>query len=241
MPDPLLDRPPGAILLDREALIARFDGIRQFRQGGRRGTEPAPLLLLYVLARLKRDRQAEIRLNATGGPSCSPSCAFRPWGASARVSYPYSLVTDRLWQLPDPACDAGGNIREGVARQRDTPAGFAPDVLATFEREAELIDVVALHLLARHFAPGLHEEILEPVGLELGTPVATRRRAAGFRAAVLEAYHLLLRLPLLQLKTSAMMLAYQESASARVRARTSAVSPVSLTKPSTRAILSSVA
>jgi hypothetical protein len=43
-------------------------------------------------------------------------------------------------------------------------------VLATFEREPELIDVVALHLLERHLAPSLHEEILEAVGLKLGTP-----------------------------------------------------------------------
>ena len=56
-------------------------------------------------------------------------------------------------------------------------------MLATFEREPELIDVVALHLLDRHFAPGLHEEILEPVGLELGTPIATRRRDMAFRTA----------------------------------------------------------
>jgi putative restriction endonuclease len=68
------------------------------------------------------------------------------------------------------------------------PAGFSPDVLATFDQEPELIDVVALHLLDRHFAPGLHEEILEAVGLELGTPVAARRRDVAFRAAVLEAY-----------------------------------------------------
>lgn len=70
------------------------------------------------------------------------------------MSYPYSrLVSDGLWQLPDPAdlFDAGGNICEGVARERDAPAGFTPDVLATFEREPVLIDVVALHLLERHF------------------------------------------------------------------------------------------
>ena len=82
-----------------------------------------------------------------------------------------------------------GNIREGVARQRHTLAGFAPDVLASFEREPEFIDVAALHLLLeRHFAPGLYEEILEAVGLELGIPVAICRRAAGLRAALLEAY-----------------------------------------------------
>ena len=55
MPDPLPDRSPGAVPLDRETLIARFDGIRQFRQGGRRAPNK-PLLLLYALARLKRDR-----------------------------------------------------------------------------------------------------------------------------------------------------------------------------------------
>jgi hypothetical protein len=95
------------------------------------------------------------------------------------------LVNDRLWHLPDRAqfLDANGNVREGVARERDAPAGFTPDVLATFERDPELIDVVALHLLDRHFAPGLHEEILEAVGLELGTPIATRRRDIAFRSA----------------------------------------------------------
>jgi putative restriction endonuclease len=60
-------------------------------------------------------------------------------------------------------------------------------VLATFERGPELIDV-ALHLLERYFAPGLHEEILEAVGLELGSPVTTCRRDMPFRAVVLEVY-----------------------------------------------------
>ena len=50
------------------------------------------------------------------------------------------------------------------------------------------IDVAALHLLERHFAPGLHEEILEAVGLGSAPQLATRWPAAGFRAAVLEAY-----------------------------------------------------
>ena len=64
MPGPLRHRPPAATPLDRETLIARFDGIRQFRHGGRRAPNK-PLLLLYALARLKHDRQAEVRFNAT--------------------------------------------------------------------------------------------------------------------------------------------------------------------------------
>ena len=190
MLEPASDSPPAAVPLDRKTLLARFDSIRQFRQGGRRAPNK-PLLLLYALARLKHDRQAEIRFNATKAVLQPLLRVYGPWGANARVSYPYGrLVGDRLWQLPDRAnlFDVGGNVREGVARERDVPAGFAPEVLAAFEREPELIDVVALHLLERHFAPSLHEEILEAVGLELGTPVATRRRDMAFRAAVLEAY-----------------------------------------------------
>jgi putative restriction endonuclease len=190
MSQPAFDRSPAAVPLDRDVLLARFDGIRQFARGGRRAPHK-PLLLLYALARLKHDRQAEIRFNATEAIVNPLLRSYGPWGSGAHVSYPYGrLVNDGLWHLPDRAqlLDANGNVREGVARERDVPAGFTPDVLAAFEREPELIDVVALHLLERHFAPGLHEEILEAVGLELGTAVASRRRDMAFRAAVLEAY-----------------------------------------------------
>jgi putative restriction endonuclease len=154
----MLDRPTAAIPLDRETLVARFDGIRQFARGGRRAPHK-PLLLLYALPRLKHDSQTEIRFNATEAVLQPLLRSYAPWGSAAHVSYPYSrLVNDGLWRLPDRAdlVDAKGNVREGIARQRDAPAGFAPDVLATFERAPELIDVAALHLLERHFAPGLH-------------------------------------------------------------------------------------
>jgi putative restriction endonuclease len=143
------------------------------------------------LARLKHDRQREIRFNATEAVVNPLPHSYGSWGSGAHVSYPFGRpVNDGLWHLPARAqlVDAKGNVREGVARERDAPAGFTPDVLATFERVHELIDVVALHLLESHFAPGLHQEILEAVGLELGAPVATRRRDIALRVAVLEAY-----------------------------------------------------
>jgi putative restriction endonuclease len=173
--NPGIDRKPAPLPFDRETLLARFDGIRQFARGGRRAPHK-PLLLLYALARLKHDRQTEIRFNATETIVNPLLRSYGPWSSGAHVSYPYGrLVNDGLWHLPARAqlLDANGNVREGVARERDAPAGFTPDVLATFEQEPELIEVMALHLLDRHFAPGLHEEILEAVGLELGTPIAT--------------------------------------------------------------------
>jgi putative restriction endonuclease len=186
----IVDRPVAAVPLDRETLLARFDGIRQFARGGRRAPHK-PLLLLYALARLKHDRQAEVRFNTTEAIVNPLLRSYGPWGSGAHVSYFYGrLVNDGLWLLPDRAelVDATGNVRERLARERDAPAGFTPDVLATFERVPELIDVVALHLLERHFAPSLHEEILGALGFELGTPLGRQRRDAAFRAAVLEAY-----------------------------------------------------
>jgi hypothetical protein len=87
------------------------------------------LLLLYALARLKHDRQAEVRLNAAEEVVNPLLRSYRPWGSGAHVSYHGSrLVNDGLWQLPDRAqlLDAKGNVREEIARERDVPAGFTP-------------------------------------------------------------------------------------------------------------------
>ena len=47
------DRPRPTVPLDRETLLVRFDGIRQFTRGGR-GPPHKPLLLLYALDILNR-------------------------------------------------------------------------------------------------------------------------------------------------------------------------------------------
>jgi hypothetical protein len=47
------------VVLDRETLLARFDGIRQFARGSRRAPHK-PLMLLYALARLKQYLQAQV-------------------------------------------------------------------------------------------------------------------------------------------------------------------------------------
>lgn len=87
------------------------------------------------------------------------------------IGDPYSrLVNDGIWWVEnrEQLVGANGDLRAPLARERDARAGFTPNVLAAFEQNPELIDVVAVRLLDQHFAPSLHEEILESVGLELG-------------------------------------------------------------------------
>ena len=140
--------------LDRELLLERFDGIRQFAQGGKRAPHK-PLLLLYALARLKQDRAAEVRFNAAEATVRPLLQSYGPWHSGAHVSYPYSrLVNDGLWWLEgrEKLLGPGGDLRVAAARQLDARAGFTPEVLAAFDRYPELIDVVALRLLDQHCA-----------------------------------------------------------------------------------------
>jgi hypothetical protein len=74
----------------RETLIARFDGIRQFAQGGRRAPHKS-LLLLYALARLKHDRQTQITFNTAEAALRPLLRTYAPQGGEAHDSYPYSV------------------------------------------------------------------------------------------------------------------------------------------------------
>ena len=178
-------------MIDRSTLLARLDSIRQFARGGRRAPHK-PLLLLYALGRLKHDRQSEVRFNDAEAVVRPLLVAYGPRGTKARVADPFGrLQGDHLWRVPDREMltDRAGNVRGAVARKQNAPAGFTPEVLELFAREPELIDVAAMRLLERHFAPSLHEEILKAVGLELGARrTGVYRRDLGFRTAVLEAY-----------------------------------------------------
>jgi hypothetical protein len=124
-------RPAAAVPPDRETLLTRFNGIRQFARGGRR-PQNKPLLLLYTLARLKRPPGRDQVQHDRGRPAAHPRM-YGPWGASARASYPYSrLIGNGLWQPPGRAdlFGLGGNIREGVAGERDTAAASRPRYLS---------------------------------------------------------------------------------------------------------------
>jgi putative restriction endonuclease len=134
--------------LDRGRLLARIDRIRQIARHGRRSPHK-PLLLLYALAQLKHGLRTEIRFNAEETVVRPLLLTYAPPGTKARVGDPFGrLENDGLWHLPhrEEPTDAAGNIREALARERDAPAGFMPEVLATFAREPELIDVASIRL-----------------------------------------------------------------------------------------------
>ena len=115
--DPVFERSPAQVPLDRETLLARFDGIRQFARGGRRAPHKS-LLLLNALACLKHDRQTEIRFNATKEVVKPLLRSYGPWASGALVTAQFPASSTAA--LPQ-------NARQLSRRSRSTSIAQAPD------------------------------------------------------------------------------------------------------------------
>lgn len=156
-----------------------------------------PLLLLYALARFAEGHErmpyAEVELKLAVLLE-----DFGPPRKSHHPNYPFwRLQNDGLWALDGAA---GLPTRKSntdppvTALRTRNPVGRFPDPVAVaLRREPALVADLAHLLLDAHFAPSLHDEILDAVGLDpaaLGTPARRprRRRDPAFRDAVLRAY-----------------------------------------------------
>lgn len=185
-----------------EAFLEKFKKIGIFARGGKRAPHK-PLLLLYALARFQQKRDKYITFTEAEKDVEPLINLYRPWSKTpSSVSYPFGrLANDSqdIWKvdsLPNMV-DKSGNIRVSSARSVDLKAGFTDDVLAVLEKHPHVIENVAGYLLSHHFAPSLHEEILDAVGLEVGggtaktddlVSVERRKRNPEFRREVMDAY-----------------------------------------------------
>lgn len=176
-------------------LLQRFDSIRIFAKGGKVAPHK-PLLLLYALSQLKNEKAERIDFNDAEDVVGPLIQTYGPFGGKTTVAYPYArLANDRsqIWWIEPHEKNASGDLNLTEARDRRLKAGFSEDVLRAFKSSPTLIDNVAINLLERNFSPSLHQDILEAVGLYLGSDeleaVIRRRRDPRFRPMVLGAYY----------------------------------------------------
>lgn len=180
-----------------ESFLAKFQKLSVFTKKGQRAPHK-PLLLLYALAKLQRDQQKFITFNDAEKDVAPLIEMYRPWSnASSTVSYPYNRLANDMkdiWWFEDKPnlLGPGGDLRVTEARSLNIKAGFTHDTIKIFEQNPHLIENVATLLLSHHFADGLHEEILEAVGLEIGSDttslVPKKNRNPEFRREVINAY-----------------------------------------------------
>jgi putative restriction endonuclease len=78
--------------------------------------------------------------------------------------------------------------RVTALRSHNVGAGFSPEVLAARTADPPLVGRIAGRILERHFPKSLHQDILDAVGLMLGTVTGKRKRDPAFRRPVFLAY-----------------------------------------------------
>src|SRR5262249_24164345 len=104
----------------------------------------------------------------------------------------WRLQNDRVWTVATPGelpRKTGDDIpRVTALRSPEVRAGFAPDVQAALRGDPSLVTDIAARLLERHFPESIHSDVLQAVGLTLGTTPIDRKRDPRFRQKVLIAY-----------------------------------------------------
>lgn len=176
--------------------LKRVAQVRAWSRGGLRAPHK-PLLLLYLLARLQRERVNAPLTFAEAEPALR--ALLNEYGPPnpTSPSYPFHhLTSDGLWVVrtaaggPSPGSSVGALRSSGASGQ--LAPGFAEALLA----DPDLLVRIARYLLEANFPPTLHDDIAAAVGLDLedvapGVVIgiaSRRRRDPAFREQVLLAY-----------------------------------------------------
>ena len=184
---------------DSEGILNQIRSLRTYRQGDRRAPHK-PLLLLYAIAQLQRG-QRTLPFNDVKSALDPLLAAYAPPVKSRhQPELPYwHLATDGLWEVRDASTlDRQASGFPTMTALRDSAGGFPSSVADKLESDPQLVQNVVKQLLDEHFAPSVHDDLLDAVGLSFDSspsineqpsenPVS-RRRDPQFRECVLRAY-----------------------------------------------------
>lgn len=186
--------------MNTEELLANFAGITVWKKGDKRAPHK-PLLILYMLGRLSRGELGYVSFDEMDVKVGELLEEFGP----SRKTHPYLpfwyLQNDGLWQLTNMDRDAdtplGPPPGKTLFRSKGVCGGFPQDIEHTLINKPGLIGAVAHHILTDNFPDTLHEDIMQAVGLDLGTEIGIAKpgkrirkgsRDPKFRERILMAY-----------------------------------------------------
>lgn len=175
-----------------EWLITKLDELNVWKRAGERAPHKPLLVLLALgvfqngerkLAFVKYEKKLQDLLRE-----------FGPSRSSHHAEYPFwRLQGDGLWVVTadGPMQNRRSSNNPTVRELREKNAiGSFPDVLvAAMTEQPLLITEIASKVLADHFPPSIHSDILDAVGLSLERGVDLKKvRSPEFRLKVLRAY-----------------------------------------------------
>ncbi len=153
-----------------DQLLERLAAVKVHRAHGRRAPHK-PLMLLLALGRVHLGSdQRLISYTAAEARFTKLWEDFGRPGGDPNPHYPFGRLRndDRLWEIPDESM-LSTSRREDIgiveARELRITGGFRKDVHRLLYGHPSLVARAARQLLANHFPPSTHEDILEAVGL----------------------------------------------------------------------------
>lgn len=145
--------------------------VSNIRTGKWRGTRAPhkPLLLLLALGRVADGRERLVSYADVDERLAKLLREFGPPRVATHPEFPFGrLRADGLWDIPGDSklsITASGDLKSKEMRERGVRGGFPEGIHAVLQSDPRLVANVAQGLLATHFPPSLHDDILDAVGL----------------------------------------------------------------------------
>lgn len=158
----------------RTEFLGLIRGINVWAQGSRRAPHK-PLLLLYALGRVARQRERLTPYAEITGSLRALLARYGPARRSTNTHDPFSrLCRDGLWEVPELPGEAAPRTHRELEEAK-ARGGFPEEQYELLRSDPELVRRAAREILAGHFPRSLHDEILDAVGIGGQTPEMSAR------------------------------------------------------------------
>lgn len=178
--------------MDREEIARKFETLRVWQRGDERAPHK-PLLVLYAIGKLLQGRDRLLRYSEVDEKLGILLREFGPRRRAYHTQLPFwRLQNDGVWEIPEAylvSQTPGGDARKSDLDVYEISGGFTEEIARQLQEDPELALRIARAMLASHFPPSIHEDILQAVEIELPLAgVGHGKRDFDFLANVLRAY-----------------------------------------------------
>ena len=178
--------------MDRQVIIQKFEDIKLWKRGGKRAYHK-PLLVLYAIGRFLLNKNRLIPYTEVDKDLGKLLQEFGSRQTKQGTHYSFwRLQKDSVWEVTNAdqiTPNSSGDARKGDLLAHNVSGGFHETIAAQFQSDSTLVFEVIQNLLAKHFPPSIHSEILQAVDIELPPQISeTGKRISDFRKNILKAY-----------------------------------------------------
>lgn len=178
--------------MDREEIARKFETLRVWQRGDERAPHK-PLLVLYAIGKLLQGKNRLLRYSEVDEKLGHLLREFGPKRRAYHTQLPFwRLQNDGVWEIPEAylvSQTPGGDARKSDLDVYEISGGFTEEIARQLQEDPELALRIARAMLAAHFPPSIHEDILQAVEIELPLAgVGHGKRDFDFLTNVLRAY-----------------------------------------------------